>query len=73
MAIIAVTIVSRIFRLATALSLALSQRISLRRQELTLDSGPDCRVMPHGLHLGYLTRLRRLTLLKQVVYGLQVK
>ena len=28
--------------------------------------------MPHGLHLAYLTRLQRLTLLKQAVYGLQV-
>ena len=41
-------------------------------QELTLDSGPDCATMPHGLHLAYLTRLERLTLLKQAVYGLQV-
>jgi hypothetical protein len=27
--------------------------------------------MPHGLHLAYLTRLQRLTLLNQAVYGLQ--
>ncbi len=43
-------------------------------QELTLDSSPDCWCTAEDLpSLAYLTRLRRLSLLEQVVYGFQVR
>ncbi len=60
---------------ACATAAAAGVETRLRQQELTLDSGPSCRTevstVPHGLHFGYLTRLRRLTLRHRVVYGLQ--